>query len=110
MIKTFAAVLASVALIGCTPKKITPPANDIETVTKFVPYPACPAPNVRAKISLPIDFVTDKTSDNDTASAYVKSIAILKAEISALSTELLTYQKFNIDALKDEQRIRLETK
>lgn len=93
-------------LLGCNatvpPKVITLVERDVA----YVPYPSCPAPNKFVPSMLPLDYVNKTTDDNALASAYVETVARLKADVKALLIEIARYQKAHDEAKTEEQKIK----
>lgn len=101
----YAALLLSATLVGCAS---TPPdiITVVEPIVSYIPYPACPKPNEVVLQDLPLGKINEHSSDEEVATAYVESVAILKSDIAALQQALAVYEKAHIEAQAAEKQIK----
>lgn len=94
MVKEISATILGLILIGCSnpPVKVQPIVRT-ETVEVRVPVFECPAPPSFSLPSIPINTITDESTNAEIAEAYIKSIAIQKAYINQLENILQGYKK-----------------
>ena len=81
------AILVSIFVSGCTATKNTTPII-VDRDVAYVPYYICPAPNKIEPSTLPIASLNKNSSAKEIATAYVNSIAVLKADLGAALSEL----------------------
>lgn len=74
-------IIFTILLVGCTTK--------LERVE--VPVYSCPKPDIPEKQVLPVDKITDTTSDMEVLKAYGQSIDMLRLENESLRTILKSY-------------------
>lgn len=91
------------ALVGCANPEVI---YVTKRETAYVPYPSCPAPKIPEPLNLPIYKITDTTKANDVASMYVKSIAMLKAEVASLTSQLLFYKDLHAEYVEYEKSLK----
>lgn len=105
------AVLACAALVGCG--ATAPVKPEVLLITDrdvaYVPYPSCPAPNKITPSALPIALINDQTPDKEVVDSYIKTIAVLKADLQAALDELDLHQKAYEKAKAEEYRLKAET-
>ena len=91
------------ALVGCASPEVI---YVTKRETAYIPYPSCPEPKIPEPLHLPIYEITNESTANEVASKYVKSIAMLKAEVSSLISQLLFYKDLNTEYVEYEKSLK----
>lgn len=94
------AVIFSIFISGCASIKEPVPNIVIDRDVAYVPYPSCPAPNKIEPSTLPIASLNKNSNAKEIATAYVNSIAILKADLEAALSELKRFEEYSLEGKK----------
>ena len=94
------AVIFSIFISGCASIKEPVPNIVIDRDVAYVPYPSCPAPNKIEPSTLPIASLNKNSNAKEIATAYVNSIAILKADLEAALSELKLFEEYSLEGKK----------
>ena len=91
------------ALVGCANPEVI---YVTKRETAYIQYPSCPEPKIPEPLHLPIYEITNESTANEVASKYVKSIAMLKAEVFSLISQLLFYKDLNTEYVEYEKSLK----